>query len=290
MSSRIHYIFTSAKLVQCVQSVNILPRSLLYNKLVIGRFSFFPARCKPNRWRFNVAFLQNKGFINQLRPKLEEFIRINAGSVPNPMYTWVAVRAFLRNDSILFSSYCKRQREGDIKHLELECQLLENEPNLIYSEGKDLELKLIQSEFKDLLKHGVKYLMYITKHKYYSEGSKPSRRLAMAIKQKENNRNIPAIFGAHRKLLTHPQKSLIPSEPFFPQLYSSLSEEELEDFFDSIHLPFLSPEDIQTLDDPITMQELHDALKLTNKGHSLGIDHIPSELSLAFWELLGPKR
>lgn len=42
MSSTIDYILSSAKLVQFVQSVSILPRILSDHNPIIGRFNFFP--------------------------------------------------------------------------------------------------------------------------------------------------------------------------------------------------------------------------------------------------------
>ena len=78
---------------------------------------------------------------------------------------------------------------------------------------------------------------------------------------------------------------------FFTKLYSSdhhPSKDDLFDFFRNLNLPTLSVEDAAQLDEPISLTELHEALKNMKKQRSPGIDGLPAELYLAFWEILGP--
>ena len=56
----------------------------------------------------------------------------------------------------------------------------------------------------------------------------------------------------------------------------------------SVDLPSLSEEDTIHLDAPITLDELLQAVKGTNKGRTPGIDGIPVELYLAIWDVVGP--
>lgn len=53
-------------------------------------------------------------------------------------------------------------------------------------------------------------------------------------------------------------------------------------------MPCLSEEDADRLARPISLQELKDAVLSMQKGKSPGLDGIPPELYLAFWDLIGP--
>ncbi len=78
---------------------------------------------------------------------------------------------------------------------------------------------------------------------------------------------------------------------FFENLYSSedrFSQELFDFFFDDLNLPTLSDDESKDLDVPVTLDELHTAVKLTNKGRSPGINGIPVDLYLELWSILGP--
>lgn len=50
----------------------------------------------------------------------------------------------------------------------------------------------------------------------------------------------------------------------------------------------LGEQEATDLGGPITLMELETMLKMTNKGRSPGLDGIPPELVLHFWDILGP--
>ena len=116
--------------------------------------------------------LQNDHFLNQLKNESKEFIDINECSVENPFFLWSAIKGFLRNNAIRFSSLLKRERLRQISDLELKCKQMENQLKNTYSSDIDSQLKAHQAELNSLLRHRVEYMMHITKHKYYSQGSR----------------------------------------------------------------------------------------------------------------------
>lgn len=291
MSSRIDYFLSSAKIAHCIKSINILPRYLSDHNPIILSYDLFPIRNKPTRWRFNTTLLQNEEYIAQLKLKLEEFININVNSVSNPMFVWAAVKGFLRDNAISFCTHLKKIKEKQIKGLELECHNLEQELNSNYSEQKDISLKLKQSELNDLIKQRVEYLMHITKHKYYSEGSKPTRLLALTLKKQEKQMTISAVRDPHAGIVTTIPAINNTFKDFFSSLYTSEcspTPNQFDSFFQNIKLPGLSTVDTEKLEAPITLEELFQAVKLTNMGRSPGIDGLPAELYLSLWEMLGP--
>lgn len=202
MSSRIDYILSSAQLFSTAESIDFLPRHQSDHNPVLANLNFDSIKRKLSRWRFNAALLQNKEYLAQVEPKLVEFIDINKNSVSDPMLVWASIKGFLRDNAISFSSQLQRSRQQQISNLEQKCKTLEEELNRNYTREKEYELKVEQAELNNLLKYRVEYLMHSTKHKYYSEGSKPSRLLALTLKHQASKMSLTTIKCPVRGLVS----------------------------------------------------------------------------------------
>lgn len=74
-------------------------------------------------------------------------------------------------------------------------------------------------------------------------------------------------------------------------LYSSevsLDRGECSDILSHLNPPSLPISAQESLDAPLTLEELHNAVKLLQKGKSPGPDGIPPEHYLAIWDTVGP--
>lgn len=282
--SRIDYTLVSVDLLPVVHSIEFLPRHLSDHNPIISTFNYGKIRNKATRWRFNSSLLKNENFLSQLRPKLEEFIGLNKISVADITVVWAAIKGFLRNYAIGFSSHLHRNRLQKISNLEEQCKNLENALKINYTVTRENELKTKQSELNDLLRSRAEFMIHATKHKYYAEGSRPSHLLALTLKQQEAKRSIPAIRCVKRGVVSSTEEINETFKNYFKELYtcgSVPSEKDFIDFFNGLELPTLSSEDSELLDSPITLVELFNAVKATNKGRTPGIDGIPVELYLA---------
>ncbi len=102
--------------------------------------------------------------------------------------------------------------------------------------------------------------MHITKHKYYIDGSKPSRLLALTLKKHEQRFNIQAIKDPKGGLTSHPTDINKTFKAFFEKLYTSEMQhnvDQLNNFFDQLNLIKLSKEEADSLDSENTLEELH---------------------------------
>ena len=231
-------------------------------------------------WRFNTTLLRNEKYFAQVKLRLEEFININKDSVSDKAIIWSAIKGFLRHNAIGFSSYLKKSRMQKITQLEQSCSNLERELKDNYSNEVEAKLRSVRAELDNILRQRVECMMHITKHRYYPDSSKPSSLLALTLKQQESLFNIPSINCPVKGLVTKTADINNTFKSFFENLYSS--------FFENLNLPMLSDDESKDLDAPITLDELHTAVKLTNRGRSPGIDGIPAELYLELWNIVGP--
>lgn len=77
----------------------------------------------------------------------------------------------------------------------------------------------------------------------------------------------------------------------FPNFYHSdpsLNEVELTAFLSEANLSQMPQPSADSLDSPITLTELKEALLNMKTGKSPGLDGIPPEVFLTFWAQLGP--
>ena len=92
-----------------------------------------------------------------------------------------------------------------------------------YTTTKETELKSKQAELNDLLRSRAEYMIRITKHKYYAEGSRPSCLLALTLKQQEARTFIPAIRCVKRGIISSTEEVNETFKNYFKELYTSRS-------------------------------------------------------------------
>lgn len=176
MFSRIDYMLATPSLIPTVEKVEFLPRNISDHNAIITSFNLDFLRGSPSRWRLNICLLKNEEYLLQVKTRLVEFININENPVSDNAIVWLAIKGFLRHNAIGFSSYLKKCRLQKISLLEQDCSNLERELKDNYSNEVEIKLKSVRAELDDILRQLVEFMMHATKHRYYTDISKPSRR------------------------------------------------------------------------------------------------------------------
>ena len=120
---------------------------------------------------------------------------------------------------------------------------------------------------------------------------KASRLLALKLKQSETRASIDTVKSPTKGLVSDPKEINAEFHSFYRDLYKSsidFNANKCDNFLQGLELPSLDEQEAEELGWPMALQELENALKLTNKGKSPGPDGIPPEVLLRFWDLLGP--
>ena len=124
---------------------------------------------------------------------------------------------------------------------------MENDLKENYNITTENQLKTKQAELNDLLRRRAEYMIHITKHKYYAEGSRPSHLLALTLKQQEAKRAIPAIRCARKGVVTSTEEVIETFKDFYQDLYTggpTPSENDFSNFFSGLELPTLTVENM----------------------------------------------
>ncbi len=77
---------------------------------------------------------------------------------------------------------------------------------------------------------------------------------------------------------------------FYTNLYKAktdFAEPICKQYLDQLELPRISQMDKESLEAPLSLEELHVALKSLQKGKLPGLDGLPPELYLEIWDLVG---
>ncbi len=106
--------------------------------------------------------------------------------------------------------------------------------------------------------------------------------MALRLKECESKAYISAIKSSDDQVTTNP----VAINEIFKGFYTNLYKAET-DFDEPICKPRISQMDKESLEAPLSMEELHVSLKSLQKGKSPGLDGLPPELYLEIWDLVG---
>ncbi len=197
---------------------------------------------------------------------------------------------FLRGNCISYSAKVKASRNKRIEELENKIDDLERQLARASSDKLNQELSLLKAEYASLSISKADYIIHRTKQKYYFNADRPSRLLALKLKECESKAIIDVIKTGSGEIITNPKAVNDEFRSFYSTLHSSevsLDRGECSDFLSHLNLPTLPISAQESLDALLTLEQLHNAAKLLQKGKSPGLDGIPPELYLAIWDIVG---
>lgn len=287
--SRIDYLLMCNTLIQDMKLVDILPILLSDHSPVVCNMALNPAPSRSKRWRFNTSLLQSSSFILQLKTNLPLFIEMNQNST-NPQILWETIKCFIRGNCISFASFRNKSRIKASEELETKIISLETKLKQSFNQQNANILASFKSEYQALQLEKAEFLMHRTKTNYYYNGERPSKLLALRLK---NNEAMSAITAIKKddSLITKPEEINTVFKNYYSDLYSSdliFDEDKCKQFLSRLNLPKLHQSQINALDAPITMEELKAALGSMQKGKSPGLDGLPPELYSELFEIISP--
>ncbi len=134
------------------------------------------------------------------------------------------------------------------------------------------------------------FILHRTRQKYYFESERPSHLLALRLKECESKAYISAIKSSDDQVTTNPVAINDIFIGFYTNLYKAetdFDEPICKQYLDKLELPRISQMDKESLEAPLSLEELHVSLKSLQKGKSPGLDGLPPELYLEIWDLVG---
>ena len=289
--SRIDFFFASPHLFNSIGNSVLVPIALSDHKGVLSSATIGKLSQRAARWRFNTSLLRDETYISQFITELEIFMSINVGSVNDPRILWDAIKGFIRSNAILYCSNKRKTKSLHLNKLETELSKLDSLLQIKFTDSLDLKKSLVKKEINDILKQKSEFLIHRTRQHYYFQGARPSHLLAMRIRANDHFADIPMIKSSDGVIRTDPNEINLTFQSFYSNLYQSeitLDRAHCTRWLEELNLPKLKSEDSATLDKPITLDDLKEAVLAMQRGKSPGLDGIPPEFYITFWEELGP--
>ncbi len=110
------------------------------------------------------------------------------------------------------------------------------------------------------------------------------------MKECESKAYISAIKSSDDQVTPNPVAINDIFKGFYTNLYKAetdFDEPICKQYLDKLELPRISQMDKESLEAPLSLEELHVSLKSLQKGKSPGLDGLPPELYLEIWDLVG---
>lgn len=185
---------------------------------------------------------------------------------------WETTNCAIRGFCISFSSALAKAKT--LQFTQLFTRLLQNLQKLHFSNQQATRLSSLKEEYDLLSQSKAEFISHRTRQKYYFESERPSHLLALRLRECESKAFISAIKSSDDQVTTHPMIKFVKSESV------------CKEYLDKLELPRITQMDKDSLEAPLSLEELHEALKSLQKGKSPGLDGLPPELYLEIWDVV----
>ncbi len=233
---------------------------------MLCRVPLSDVKAKSPRWHFNISLLSNQTFISSLKEYIKAFLEINMPSDVDPQILWETTKCAIRGFCISFSSTLAKAKTHQFTQLENKIQTLQNLQKQHFTEQQATQLSTLKEEY-DL-----------------------KERMNERLKECESKAYISAIKSSDDQVTTNPVAINDIFKGFYTNLYKAetdFDEPICKQYLDKVELPRISQIDKESLEAPLSLEELHVSLKSLQKGKSPGLDGLPPELYLEIWDLVG---
>ena len=246
-------------------------------------------RCGP--WRFNTGLLATKTFCEHISKQIDFFIDNNKSESTSPSLLWETFKAVMRGEIISYNAHSRKQKTKEQQDLvdaisKLDRQYSSSPTPELYAERRKL-----QSKF-DLLSTGrAEYLLRRTRGTYYEYGDKASRLLASQLKHQSASQFITQVYDSSHSLTTNPTEINDAFTTFYSKLYTSeppIDNTNIEHFFDSLDISNIDTLTRDSLDDPLSLEEITGSLRKMQNNKAPGPDGFPVDFYKKFSAQLAP--
>lgn len=287
--SRIDYFLSSRSVLSRIVNCSIGIQSISDHSPVAITIS--PPYRDPSfrHWRLNPVLLQKQCFIDHITAEIGRFFAENNTPGISPTILWESAKAYLRGSIISYSS--AQKKDAIKKQLELEETVCDLQAQLkrSYSTSLAKRLEAAQSALNQLLTQKAEAQIFFAKHRLFEAGNKPGRLLARLARGINEPNLIPSLIDKHgcRHFKSADLNKVMRS--FYEELYSSdyiSSAEARSKFLDRLDLPYLSDDQKEALNRPISKEEVLDVIKNLKGGKAPGPDGFGADFYKAFGGLL----
>lgn len=289
--SRIDFILVSDNFVtNCLQS-KIIPGIQSDHSLVTLNFKGAQPLRGRGFWKLNCKYLHNDAdFSRIIIDKIEDFKLIHSKSDCNPNILWDSLKCTITGICIEYCTRKKKEKDFAKKYLLAEIEDIEKKLSADLNNNELINEKdFLTQALNDILDVETKGLIIRSRLRWAEEGEKSSKYFCNLEKRTGEKKSIFKLKNEDDDIIVNQHAILEEINSFYQTLYTkhcgdNNSDNEMEDFLDSIEFPQLNEVDKVLLDKPISKKELFDTIASMKHNKSPGLDGLPVEFYIVFWK------
>ena len=283
--SRLDYLFVSEQLLQYVTKTKINPGFRSDHSIVEIQIAFEPHVKGPGYWKFNVALLRDKDYLDKINKRLDIEMETEYQSYKDK---WEIIQLAVRNTTLQFAAHRQKSKKNILQVLENKIKKIEqkmiNQEGSILTESEN-HLLLLKKDRQELLAEKMTGAMLRAAGRWALEGEKPTKYYLNLEKTKALKKSICRLKTDHFTEITNPQEILTAMHDFYKKLYTSRGSVDMT-YVDKVDTKTISEETKQLLDQDISLEEISLALKELPNGKTLGTSGLPADFLKVFWAKL----
>lgn len=289
--SRIDYFIVDDQLLPLISNSE-------YHSIVLSDHSpvqmdlIFPANVAPQRsWRLDPQLLLCKHFRTFLNNQIDFFLETNDAQEVSRGILWDSMKAYIRGQIISYVAHKNKERSEQIRNLSGKIADIDRRYALLPTPDLYKEKLLLQTEFNILMTQKAEKNILTSRQVYYEHGDKAGRLLALQLRQQSAEQMIPEIDTGAGSVSRNPRAINDQFKQYYSALYQSevdIDPSEFHSFLDSLDVPKLAPDAQSTLEQPLTLEEITNAIKSSQTGRAPGPDGFPIEFYREFSPKLTP--
>ena len=284
--SRIDMIWVPMRYLGLISSVGIFPffrsdHSYVYIKIDLP----FNIDRGKGLWKFNTAHLKDESFCSEIVQFWTDW-RSEQARFSTLSSWWDAGKARLKKLICQLSRKSSGAAKQNIKRLNDSLVTLQQQSD---NEGNtSILLEAAKAELISALETEARGAQIRARVQWAEEGEKSTKYFLRQEKIRGQHRLISAIRRSDGSVAKSTKEISAVWRDYYFQLFSAqpLISEDQENFINSLER-HLSPADAELCEGPLTLSECHAALLKMPHNKSPGVDGLPAEFYLKFWDILG---
>ena len=282
--TRLDFFLISQGMTGFIDASNILPGYCTDHSMITITLKLLNHPRGRGFWKLNSSLLNDPEYIGKIKETITE--TCNANQEVNDQIKWELVKYKIRQESIKYASFKKRQSENNMISLQDTLQKLEDERDEIGIDQAGTEtIENIREQIDKIQEEKTKGAMIRCRIRWHEQGEKSTKYFLNLEKRNHINKTITRLRRENHEIITEPNQIQGEMKSYYQKLYSSHCQKhqrDTEEFLSKIHKR-LTDEESNQLEMPITEQEIFEALKTTANGKSPGSDGINCEFYKVFW-------